>query len=293
MLFKLMKYDFRFSAKLFFILGATAIALAFISGIMERYQYHGADVMVARSYSVVLLSNIMLFPVAIAAIIHIGWFYHKSMFGRVGHLAMTMPINRNTLLLSKFLVSFIWFLYAVVIAFAMIFVVNELSPFASYRISRFAWLVSQIFNIDMLPTIIYITAAALFAISLLFFVITLANSVFSDISMKGLITGLVGTIYGGLYTWIGTMIYGRWSPWQEFVQYAADGSIWNTMNTPIPQTGLQYGRLVISQRPWFWHFEDNMYQDIFIDIYFVAFTIAAAIIAILATRSLLKSRVSI
>jgi hypothetical protein len=55
------------------------------------------------------------------------------------------------------------------------------------------------------------------------------------------------------------------------------------MNPPL--VGLQYGRIVIDQ--------NILGQPVYIDIFLVAFTLAAAAIAIAATHYLLKKRISL
>ena len=73
------------------------------------------------------------------------------------------------------------------------------------------------------------------------------------------------------------------------------GGSWTSIE---PLTGLQYGRVVINRVVWGFSEVDGItifrvYRDIYIDIFFIAFTLAAAAIAIAATHYLLKKRVSL
>lgn len=304
MLFKLMKHDFRYSAKLFFALGAIVIALAFIIGAAENIQ-HAARQQMVMQYPVVgdvsfapfgfassffILSNIILLPVGIAAIIHIAQFYRKSMFGKVGHLAMTVPVSRGALLMSKIAVSFVWFLYVIGVVAVMAIIINLLSPFRNFESAAYAanWVFSSIFNAEIIAFGINLAVTALGAIALLFFCVTLAHSAIAGRRIHGIVAGVIGFAYAWLYLWAANALVGRFMQTVEWTLYG--GGYWTSLE---PQTGLQYGRIVIGQVPWGWFDGAPMSRDVHIDIFFIAFTLAAAAIAIFATRALLKKRVSL
>ncbi|MCL2375954.1 MAG: hypothetical protein FWC76_01025 [Defluviitaleaceae bacterium] len=288
MLFKLMKYDFVYSARLFFALGTIAIALAFILGGVDGL-YQGYRIMFAgQEQSIIFTPNstfmqmlsIVLIPVGVAAIIHIAQFYHKSMFGKAGHLAMTMPVSRGTVLLSKITVSFAWVLYVIAVAMAMVAVTHIISPYLSLT------LFFTFIDIGTIAFIVHTAIVALAAIPLLFFCITLSNSVFIGVRLNGIIAGFIGFLYAGIYAYLADRLTMRFTPAID-AMIMNPGTIWEQHTiVRVPLMGLQYGRIVIGQRPWGGH-------DVYIDIFFIALTLAIAAIAAAATHSLLKKRVSL
>jgi len=274
MLFKLIKHDFRYSAKLFFALGAIAIALAFIVG---------SGTTVSDSLHIMLLSNFVLFPIAVAAIIHIAQFYRKSMFGAVGHLSLTTPVSRSSLLISKVVVSFVWFLYTVLIGIAGSTIVSLLSNLR--RAMGVFWVFRSLLAPNMIVIGVNIITLAFAAICLLFFCITLSHSVFKGARLSGIITGIIGVIYAAIYGWVANMLSSRFTIIEDRVFTNWNGSTWTGQNWHTPLTGFRYGRMVIG--------ETFSGIEIYLDTWFLAFTLVAAAIAIIATHSLLKSRVSL
>ncbi|MCL2375955.1 MAG: hypothetical protein FWC76_01030 [Defluviitaleaceae bacterium] len=304
MLLKLMKHDIAYSAKIFFALGAIAVAIALIYGTAVNIQHATYQQQVVMAYQspanpfrlfnfVFMFSNILLIPVGMAAIIHIAQFYRKSMFGRVGHLTMTTPVSRNTLLTSKIAVSFTWFVYTIGLVVVMVIIFSLLSP---YRPWGLAQLIRQIFSADMVVLGVNIAAIGFAAIALLFFCVTLSHSIIAGKRVNGFLAGFIGLLYAWLYVWIMDMLSRRFMGDIVTVITKPDGTFWgNHTSHNVQLTGLQYGRIVIRQMTWEWIADTPgpMFREAFIDIYFIALTLTAAAIAIAATRYLLKRRISL
>jgi len=285
MLSKLIKYDFIYSSKIFFALGAIAIALAFIlGGVDSIYQGQRMELM-GQEQSIFFVPNsffmqmatLLFFPIGAVAAIHIAQFYRKNMFGNAGYLAMTMPINRGTVLASKLIVSFAWALYSIAVILAMIAITHVVSPYL---------IIADFFifiDIGTLVSILNITFVALAAVCLLFFCITLAHSVLNGRRVSAVLSGIIGFLYSWLYAHLADLLAGRFL--HDGLHISQQG-VGNIIALHPPLTGFQYGRIVAGQRPWGGH-------DVYIDIWFLAFTLVAAAVAIIATRYLLKNRVSI
>ena len=278
MLLKLMKHDFRYSAKTFFALGAITIILSGIF-IFAEYMFRRQSVIYAHMPERYSLSDIaanfsalLLTAIAIAIIIHIAYFYRKSMFGRTGHLTLTLPVNRGTLLASKLAVSFVW-----------MSALAALATLAMTAVSFILWPRLSLGSIfaEILIEWTYITVVAFAAIALLFFCITLSHSVLAGVRLRGIITGTIGLLFTGLYTIGAYALATRF--FVEFQRVFAE-----PVNLPL--VGLQYGRivvyshLVVDRGMW--------YRHVYIDIFLLAFTLAVAAIAIAATHYLLKRRIS-
>ncbi|MCL2574768.1 MAG: hypothetical protein FWE34_09490 [Defluviitaleaceae bacterium] len=294
MLFKLIKHDFMYSAKLFFALGAIAIVIAIIFGAAEYVQVSAYLDQLADGYAPLarnslpmwhfgimnMLQSILIIPIGVAAIIHIAQFYRKGMFGRVGHMAMTLPVGRGALLASKLAVAFTWFIYVIGIALIMMAMIYLWSPFIGNHE------VFGLFRADNIKLGIEFGTIGFGAIAVLFFCITLAHSVFFGRRVNGVLTGFIGFVYVGIYTWIADMLTRRAQP-NALINEGInpDGTTWAHWEWQPPLTGLEYGRIVIGETQWG--------REVFVDIWLVAVTLAMAGIAIIATRYLLKKRVSL
>ncbi|MCL2375956.1 MAG: hypothetical protein FWC76_01035 [Defluviitaleaceae bacterium] len=298
MLLKLMKNDFMYSTKLFFQLGAIAIAIASLIVIQASVNYQRIMMQhyqPAGMFDIAFLLTLLLIPVGMAAIILIGQFYRKSMFGRVGHFTMTTPISRNALLTSKIAVSFVWFIYTIAVAFITVTILEHVLPFRPFDLSQG---IHGMFITQTIVMGVYFVPVGFAVIALLFFCITLSHSIFAGKRVNGFLAGFTGLLYGGLYAWLASILLGRSRADIEIVIPSADGrfTLGRYTNVDAPLTGLQYGRIVIREASW--ELQNNMLvnfqpNEVFIDIFFIAFTLAAAAIAIAGTRHLLKKRVSI
>jgi len=295
MLSKLIKYDFIYSSKLFFAFGAIAMAIAFILGGVDsiyqgqRSMYWGHRMeLLGQQQSIIFAPNtffmqilaLLIFPIGAVAAIHIAQFYRKNMFGHAGYLAMTMPVNRGTILTSKLIVSFAWTLYSIAVMLAMVAITHVVSPYLA--VSDFFIFI----DIGTLVSGLNITFVALAAICLLFFCITLSHSVICGRRVKAVLSGIFGFLYSWLYASLADLLAGRFSQGGIGIYHQPGrGSTTHIIVRP-PLTGLQYGRIVVGQRPWGG-------PDVFIDIWFLAFTLVAAAVAIIATRYLLARKVSL
>ena len=279
MMLKLMKHDFRYSAKTFFALGAVIMTISAIFT-FATYTYYFQRILYAHLPERYHLSSLiadfsvwMLAVVAIITIFHITYFYRKSMFGRTGHLTLTMPISRGTLLASKLAVSFIWFsVYAILVTLGMTAVLFILWPALSFGP----------FFVEALIVWTHAAFIAFAAIALVFFCITLFHSVLTNMRLRGIISGAIGLVSAGLYIVAAGALYARFMV--EHQRVFAE-----PINLPL--VGLQYGRIVIHSRTIV---DRGVWEHyVFIDIFLVAFTLAIAAIAIAATHYLLKKRISL
>ena len=288
MLIKMMKHDFRYSAKTFFVLATIAVIILAIFAATQNMNQFQQMMYVFRPQMFYLywlatqFSNAFVTIVTIIVIAQIAFFYRKSMFGHFGHLAMTMPVSRGTLLASKLAVSFVWFfLYAALATLAINVMIAIMWPIMFPLLIH--WNFFHIFRIETLAALAHTSAIAFATIALLFFCITLAHSALAGVRLRGIISGAIGFLYAWLYVITVEVLASRFfSDGTEFFHGFPYGL--RIVDNP-PLVGLQYGRIVIGQ--------SIVGHPVYIDIFFVAFTLAAAAIAIAATHYLLKRRISL
>jgi len=243
---KLVKYDLMFSKNTFLTLAAIMIVWGGVVRVGSE-----SPGMWLHTISLVMNLSFMIsvLIIGVVSIMQIFRFYRKSMFGPNGYLAFTLPVTRASLLGSKIVVAMIWYMFMMCAAFVMFRIING----------------GSLFNIHM-PTLIEegLEAAftGLFLISLLFFVITLAHSSFSNIRVHGVVAGVIGFAGFVLYMWAQNIIRQRW------------------MGGFFYAEGLGAGRIVTAQ----WRF---------IDIYAHGLTLVFTSVVVAATLYLLKHRIEL
>jgi len=268
MFLKLLKHDFMFSAKALFALGGLAFAVVI-----------GFTLFVRKTGSVFVLYILgvaviyLLAALGIACIVEICRFYARSFFGKMGYLTLTLPVSRGKQLVSKVVVSFAWFLLAMIAAF----VTSQMASVIAFGafVSNF----SGMFNVFTLRDGVQFTTIAIFAICLLFTCITLAHSVFAGKRVHGIISGFASFLVGVGHFWILDVLSRRFrvahsygSPWT--VQWYVYRSL----------VGLRYGRLPLFTSPNF---------NVYIDLYQIAVTIVFCTALMVLTHYLLKKRISL
>ncbi|MCL2397544.1 MAG: hypothetical protein FWC93_05700 [Defluviitaleaceae bacterium] len=276
MLCRLLKHDFTYSAKTFLAMGAIAIAIAFIMAITSDAinQMEGDFI-----YVLMMVLMLGIVGMAIAAIVQIFQFYHRSFFSHSGYLQFTLPVRRGTQLASKLIVSMAWFLYALTVAVVAIAIIIVIADGVEFRD-----VFPTMFNTQTLVTLLDLFFLAIAAIALMFFCITLAHSVFFNKRIHGIISGIIGFLYTGLAMWVVNLLQGRYLARETIERIDINGGI-TAWDRYWPQVGLEYGRLVVYENEFGWH--------IFIDIYTNAAMLGFAALAIAATWYLLKKRVSL
>ena len=276
MFIKLLKYDFSFSARIFLAMAAVLLSLAAILRLtMPMFVEIGSAFELSMAANMVM--SLLLLSVGIASITQIFQFFNRNFFGESGYLMLTVPLGRLRLLVSKVLVSMVWFNFMVVAAVASMFIMWETahgaihgSPFWRIRIT------------DVLGAI-EVNVLALFAISMLFFCLTLARSVFMNKRVHGVICGIIGAAYTWLFFGINAFVGStrRVVEIQEFEMF--DGSI-HYFETSVPLLGLRYGRIALdTEGLW----------PIYIDILRHGIAVGMALAALALTYYLLSRRVAL
>ena len=277
MFFKLLKHDFTFSARAFLVLAVILLGLSAILRFTLPV-FTQVDSNELRQL-VELTMMLMIVGIGIASITQIFQFFNKNFFSESGYLMLTLPTGRFRLLISKIIVSFVWFNFMLAAAAVSI----SLMWNTASGLHRSAGVFSGI-GAEQIRTFAELNTIAFFAITLLFFCMTFARSTFAGRRIHGIVAGVVGFVYGWLYFWIYAMLGRRSMEFvqQEFVHPDGHVSVWSAN---MPQAGLVYGRIQI--------YELNSGLIIYIDIFQIALSLAMGGAAIAATYYLLKRRTSL
>ncbi|MDR2167582.1 MAG: hypothetical protein LBE35_07020 [Clostridiales bacterium] len=269
---KILKYDFKFSAKIFFAMFAGMIVFTGIlrlSEFLPGVEGFGADMM----RLVILMVGVM--AVAIASYLQILLLYQRNFFGPEGYLMLTLPVNRGRLLASKFLVSMVWFNFMMLVVPIMVLII---APPRGDFWTAISNALSGNFIVNYFQTI---NLLALALISILFLTVTLANSVFFGKKVHGVVAGIFSAAYHFLFFLAFVSIDSRFAITEVNRIGHPDGWSYDII-THTPQIGLQYGRIPFEFR-----------GGGFIDIFSIGFVAAFVALTVLAIMYLLKKRVAL
>ena len=129
MLGKLIKYEFKASARLFLLLYAALILMSVINMALEplRDMQHTADpamgVMLSIVVSLFMFGYIVLvFAVALITLVVIIMRFYKNLLGDEGYLMFTLPVNTDSQIISKFVVSIVWCILSIAAVFGSLFI---------------------------------------------------------------------------------------------------------------------------------------------------------------------------
>ena len=284
MFIKTLKYDFLFSRAAFLAMAGAIIGLASIlrvTGLVD-----GGDVTGIAG----LILMIVILVIGLAAVVQILQFYYKNFFDDTGYLMLTLPVKRFKLLVSKLVVSVVWFnfmlLVSVIVAFLIAFTPSPENPL------RFRSIIDAI-NLTNIMTLVEINIMALFFITALFFLITFAFSVVGRWSVHMIVSVAVTFSYAGLFFWLHMIFSQRHREWVT-VEREWVTPIFNEQGARIGEqitygttsfygaiVGTNIGRIPIGD------------MGAYFDIYRWGMSLAFCIVAFIATYYLLNKRASL
>lgn len=183
MLCKVLKHDFISTGR---IMGIIYLIVAGISGItlISHYAKGGDDITITEALGVAILLMVTACMFVLTAVVVLTDF-HKTLYAEQGYLTFTLPVKSWVILLSKIIVSTVWFVIALAAFFGSLWVtglvikeevlgdnydviMSVLSQFSDFSISSI--IVSIVIRIIM-----YFIQFAFFTITV-FFTSTIANT---------------------------------------------------------------------------------------------------------------------
>lgn len=259
---KILKYDFKFSYKVFigmFLGVVAAFLLLRINNSLEA---------VPAIFLGQLITVVGVIVVAVASYVQVLQMFHRNFFGAEGYLMMTLPVSRFKLVVSKFIVALFWFnfmLLAVLIA-QIILGANAIT-----------WnnFINMFINASNIALLITLNSLALVGIGLLFLTITLANSVFFGIKIHAVIAAIISAVVHFLGVWGFTALSQRSHGWVVFEHPSG----WTSAGYR-PLIGLRYGRIPLD-------------DFVYLDIWTILACAAVAAGALALTMHLLKKHAAL
>ena len=283
MFIKTLKYDFLFSKAAFLAMAGGLIALTVIlriTGLIENHD-SGSDITGIAG----LIFMMALLVVGLAAILQLLQFYYKNFFDDTGYLMLTLPVKRFTLLVSKVVVSIVWFNFMLITAGIVAAIIAYIGP-------SFMGMLAAL-NRRNIMTVVEINIVALFFIMLLFFVVTLAHSTIGRWNVHIFISAAAGFLYTGLFFWLHVTLGRRHREWasaerewlttiyNEAGEYVGTQVSYSTHYFYQAIVGISVGRIPLGDR-----------GDYF-DIYRWGISLVLCVLAFFVTYYLLKRRVGL
>ena len=164
MLGRLMKYEFKATGRIFLPLFAALLIILLVTSLFAG---SGFTAFTAISFSITMLVS---FATGVAMIIITLQRFYRNLLGSEGYLMFTLPVSIDALILSKLIVTTVWFLLYAVIGQVIIFV-SFRSIFNSMETGMFdiTAIYQGIFqHIPYIEIILYVIAA-IFAIMLMIY----------------------------------------------------------------------------------------------------------------------------
>lgn len=211
---KLLKYEFQSVGKWYLGIYAGALALSAILGfwlqaLTIRTQGGtkapgGAEMVLFGTFSMTF--GILIAALGLSTFLMVINRFRKNVYGRQGYLTMTLPVNSHQIILSKLLVSLVWYFLAAItvllsigILFALIMMNNEdfLIPELQTFIQQLDWSIA-------LTQFIYGVIESIMSILLIYFSISVGQ-LFKDHRLLFAILTYIGiSIVVGV---LGTFLY--------------------------------------------------------------------------------------
>jgi len=280
MFIKTLKHDFKFSRMEFLLMGGGLVGLAVILWLFSLFTSDG------MSYGglnftgpISIVSLVVLIVVVLSAAFQIQNFFNQSFFGDAGYLMLTLPTSRGKQLLSKIVVSMVWFNFLLIAGFTALFIINyaiegtnPLTGFFELYV-LFIWFEINVFVFAILAA--------------LFLAITLANSIIGSLKIPGAVAGLATIGLSAFAIRFGVMLHARH---REFIHVIEESTFYDEAGNIITSSfgyiriqverGIRIGRIPIGETAFF-------------DIYLWGMVLGVALLALFATYYLLKKRVSL
>jgi len=269
MFIKTIKYDFLFSKAFFIRIGMGMIGLALVLSLIG-FTFDGLDVGLWIGVPVIITFGF----VPIICLFHIIGFYNQSFFGDAGYLMLTLPVHRCKLLVSKVIVTLVWFNFILITGGIALFIL----VFAQSQGANFGGLSIGIAITDVV-SFVEVNIVALFFITISFFAVTLSYSSILGWRVYTWLALVVGLGIGVLTLWA-YIALGRRYMERVFVEYQ-QGYTFHSITEIHHEIGLRFGRIPIGS------------EGAYIDIFSWGMVLGIAVLALLATYGLLKKSIDI
>ena len=134
---KLLKHEFRATARIAAPLCGMMLALAVLAGMVLRFwgDLPSGGFSTAGN-AIIILYGMSLFAVSVGIFIILMQRYKQNFFGDEGYLTRTLPVSEHALLLSKLLTALVWLMIAGMLMALSVLIAGGLTGELSWRALR-------------------------------------------------------------------------------------------------------------------------------------------------------------
>ena len=172
MLGKLIKYEYKSTARTFFPIYIALLLVAVINRVFRM-----GDIDMAWGISTLALVGLFI-ALGVLTIIVIVQRFNKNLLGDEGYLMFTLPVNSEQLILSKLVISIVWTAISGIVAFMTFLILVGDAPFFKELFTDWQWLwaeftivVQKEANINS-PTLFLVIILAMSLLSYISFIFT-------------------------------------------------------------------------------------------------------------------------
>lgn len=177
MLGKLLKYEFKSTARIFLPLYAILLVVAIVNGL-----FTSAEIFNIQSLLIIIFGSLIIALFVVTVVVLVQRF-NKNLLGDEGYLMFTLPVNSSSILLSKYIVTLLWTVLSVIVSVIAFFLITFIYSFMdgsisiSDVISIFTESTKIVFGGDYLYFAINIVLLMLMSYSTFIFTVYLALSI--------------------------------------------------------------------------------------------------------------------
>lgn len=210
---KLLKYDFRAVARVWWIVAVSALGISLAGATVFRFLFSSADggemtgILAAFAVLSLLACAFALAASVLVTMILVYLRFYKNFFTDEGYLTFTLPVSRRELLLSKTVNALIWMaLHTLLLTVCtMLFLLIAPPPEETYELLNFTVLdafgqvFSEIWSMCGAWTLLYAVECVLIAVCAAFYSVSLVHfciTVGSVIAKKQKLLAAIGIYYG-------------------------------------------------------------------------------------------------
>ena len=169
MLLKLLKYDFLYSKNTFFGI----IILSFVFALYAGIQVDLPEQFLFAALIIGIIFSLLFTAAAIFSVVTLSNNFNKNLLSEHGYLMLTLPVKKEFLVMSKYIISVFWFNVMLVVAVICLLIIAAMHGEDVLAVVRE---IGDFIDIDFFLIYIHINLYATSFISLVFFVLALARS---------------------------------------------------------------------------------------------------------------------
>ncbi|MCL2187846.1 MAG: hypothetical protein FWC16_02300 [Defluviitaleaceae bacterium] len=286
MLKKQLKYDFLFGARIFLGMGGVLMGIGVIGWLLTIIlstpnQPAGNDA-ASLAFGLAQFYSLGITAAVVVSVVQLFHMYNRQCFGDYGHLMLTLPVGRGTLLVSKYIVAFFWVVFMFATMVLSMYIMTNNLPHSEFNFMTLPD-GTQPVGLGLIGPIALLTSTLFAGITITFLLSTLMNSTIGGWRIHKSIALVIWAAVVSGFIIMAVQFNGRYRVWatrEVTHEFTIDGSTRIGFHNFLDYiVGWDVGRIPLG--------------NAFIDIFYVGAMLAFSLIIAGITYWLLRSKVSV